>query len=156
MLTLQHEVEAFERSAGALSEQVVRDSERGVFCMDLDELLRAVVAAVANLRQSVAAWQAGPKDPDRAEATSRQFHAIYVKLDRICDRCRTMNIAVQGWGYTVDGKAAFRKAWGEVRSVTQFNIDAVLQAAAQASRGELLTLAEVFGELHDSDDSAGV
>ena len=155
MVVLKNEVEASRRSAEQLAAELAGQSNRGVLCMEVEELLRSVVAVRGNIARTVDDWQSDPAGWGDPPTLTRQFYAMYADLEGVCVACRPLIAKIEAEGFVVDGKAEFRAAYKAIREVTMFPVEAVLESAAQAARGEGRPLEEVMRELQDHPDAAG-
>jgi hypothetical protein len=141
-IVLLNQLDASERSADALEDELKRPEIASLALYAVDDLVKSVVDLYGTLSRDVERWQdaiakATARPPQsQLEEIAATWDALWRRLAKMYERAWSFVKLMESAGYEIDGKQELLRTWRDVRAVTSFDLDRVSTAVEQLRRGE--------------------
>lgn len=154
-IVLKYQVEASEKSADEIDEQIRHDHRRAMLCYDVQDLSRSLVTLFQDINRDVERWQkeAAGREPQlcaELQKHAREWDQLYKRLSAIFEKVAGFIRAMETFGFQIEGRQQFLIAWRELRAIVCFSQDQVAAAVEQVRTGRVRTLGEVRDGLRNS------
>lgn len=153
-IVLKNQVEASEKSAQQLEDELQHKHRWAMLCYNVQDLARSAVTLFSEINDDVDRWQRDLVDctqPGCEELVQfgKEWDDLYRRISGVFERTFGLIRALENKGYSVDGKKEFLEAWRELRGIVCFSRDRVAAAVEQIQRGEVRSLGDVERELQN-------
>jgi hypothetical protein len=152
-IVLRHQLEASEKSADALENQINISQAGGMVCHEVEAQMELVVDLFADMNHFVERWQNDIKEGKTySDDFGSQLYDLYVRLEKVASRAGQFGRKLEGWGLQVAGKKQFLNAWRSLKGIVSISTERVAESFEQIRRGETRTLGEFADELSRDRD----
>jgi hypothetical protein len=152
-LVLRNQIEAAQKSAQELDDELHRTHRWAMLCFDVRDLARSAVNLLGEINGSVDRWQQGyaGHHPGHEELAplGEVWDGLYRSLAGVFEKTAGLIRAMEKEGFPVEDKARFMSSWRDLRGITCFSRDGVALAVEQLRRGEGQSLGDFERELRD-------
>lgn len=152
-IVLKNQIEACERSTIELERQLIAHHHEAMWCMDVQDLAAALIAALEDLERHVEHWQNGLRSEDKMAQESlltSDWYQCYVKLAGSFEKAAVILQSFEESGFAVDGRDSFFAGWKRLREVVCFSPEQIQRGIDQIRAGQSRSLAEVRHALWDA------
>jgi hypothetical protein len=150
-IVTNYQVEASEKSAQAIEEQLRLDHRLSMICYDIQDLAQNVVNLFVSLNQDVERWQRqttiAPQNVPADIAST--YDGYFQRTTALFEKTAALIKMIEEKGYEIKGKKIFLESWREIRGIVSHSRQDVTAAVEQVRRGEVKPLRQVKDELWD-------
>jgi len=158
-IVLKNQVEASEKSAQELEEEISHTHGWALLCYNVQDLSRSAVNLLSEIGIDVERWQRDLADNAQQDSQMAQLGSewenLYRRLAGVFEKTAGLLHRLETEGFAIDGKPEFLAAWKELRGIVCFSVDGVAKSVEQARRGQTRSLGDIELELRDLPDNRG-